>query len=225
MLTIPEKLPTDFREFQVDPDMVVKNVWSSIPDYVAAMRTKYRQRYQSTLKKSKAITMQKLEPTQIADYKTEINALFGNVVKSDKFSLEQVPEDYFIRLSKMTEFSLYGYFLDNILVGFRSSIDATDRLIAHYVGFNSEINSEAKLYQRILFDYVEEGITKQLSAIHLGRTALEIKSTVGAEAENYFLLFHSDNWFYRTVGNYYVKRLSATMYEARSPFRDEPSDL
>jgi uncharacterized membrane protein YdjX (TVP38/TMEM64 family) len=225
MLTIPERLPMDFLEFQVDPDMVVKNVWASMTEYVAAMRTKYRQRYQSTIKKSKMILMKKLDQFQIEEHKKEINALFENVVKSDKFSLEQVPEDYFIRLSRMPEFSFYGYFSENRLVGFRSSIDATDKLIAHYVGFESEINSEAKIYQRMLYDYVEEGIVKQLPAIHLGRTALEIKSSIGAESENYFLLFHSDNWFYRTVGNYYVKRLSATIYEARSPFRDESIEI
>ena len=171
------------------------------------------------------ILMRKLDPTQILELKNEINVLFGSVVKSDKFSLEQVPEDYFIRLSKMPEFSLYGYFLENRLVAFRSSIETTNKLIAHYVGFDSEINAEAKIYQRMLFDYVEEGITKQLPAIHLGRTALEIKSTVGAEGENYSLLFHSDNWFYRTVGNYYVKRLSATIYEARSPFKEEATEM
>jgi hypothetical protein len=95
----------------------------------------------------------------------------------------------------MQEFSLYGYFLNDRLVGFRSSLNATDRLIAHYVGFESGVNAEHKLYQRMLYDYVAEGIEKKLPAIHLGRTALEIKSTVGAEREDYFLLFHSDNWF------------------------------
>jgi uncharacterized membrane protein YdjX (TVP38/TMEM64 family) len=217
-----KKMPAEFRKFQVDPNMVVQNVWPTVSAYVAAMRTKYRQRYQSTLKKSAAVTIQKFNLTQIAEHKAEINALFRNVVKLDKFSLEQVAEDYFIRLAGMPEFSLYGYFLDNRLVGFRSSIDAGDRLIAHYVGFDSGVNAEQKLYQRMLYDYVEEGIEKKAPAIHLGRTALEIKSTVGAEREDHFLLFHSDNWLYRTVGNYYVNKLVATQFESRSPFRDEP---
>ncbi|HNL10882.1 MAG TPA: hypothetical protein PKM44_10245, partial [Turneriella sp.] len=136
-------------------------------------------------------------------------------------NLEQIPDDYFLRLAGMPQFSFYGYFLDNRLVAFRSSLDAADRLIAHYVGFESGVNAEQKIYQRMLYDYVAEGIEKKLPAIHLGRTALEIKSTVGAEREDYYLLFHSVNWFYRTVGNYYVSRLAATEYEARSPFRDE----
>ncbi len=219
-----KKTPAEFKKFQVDPNMVVQNVWPTVAAYVAAMRTKYRQRYQSTLKKSAAVTMQKLNLPQIAQYKTEINALFSNIVRLDKFNLEQVSEDYFMRLAGMPEFSLYGYFFENRLVGFRSSMDAGDRLIAHYVGFESAVNAEQKLYQRMLYDYVEEGIAKKLPAIHLGRTALEIKSTVGAEREDYFLLFHSDNWFYRTVGNYYVGKLAATEYESRSPFRDEPAE-
>lgn len=216
-----KKVPGEFRKFQVDPNMVVKNEWATMPAYVAAMRTKYRQRYQSTMKKSAALTMQKLNLAQIAEYKTEINRLFANVLRMDKFNLEQVSEDYFLRLAGMPDFSLFGYFLNDRLVGFRSSIDAADRLIAHYVGFKTHVNTEHKLYQRMLYDYVAEGIEKKVPAIHLGRTALEIKSTVGAEREDYYLLFHSGNWFYRTIGNYYVGKLAATEYEARSPFRDE----
>ena len=216
-----KKTPFEFKKFQVDPNMVVKNAWKTMPAYVAAMRTKYRQRYQSTLKKSAGISAQKLSFIQIVDYKDELNALFRNVVRLDKFNLEQIAEDYFIRLAQMPEFSLYGYFAGERLVGFRSSIDAGEKLIAHYVGFDEQVNSEQKIYQRMLFDYVEEGIAKKAAEIHLGRTALEIKSTVGAEREDYTLLFHSDNWFYRTVGNYYVSRLRATEFEARSPFRDE----
>ena len=215
------KIPFEFKKFQVDPNMVVQNVWPTMQAYVAAMRTKYRQRYQSTMKKSADITVQKFNLTQIAENKAGINALLANVVRQDKFSLEQVPEDYFIRLAGMHEFSLSGYYLGHRLVGFRSSIEAGDRLIAHYVGFDSNVNSEQKLYQRMLFDYVQEGIEKKSPAIHLGRTALEIKSTVGAEREDYRLLFHSDNWLYRTIGNYYVNKLVATDYEPRSPFRDE----
>ena len=216
-----KKVPAEFKKFQVDPNMVVHNTWPSVEAYVAAMRTKYRQRYQSTMRKSAAISMQKLNLTQIAEHKAEINGLLAKVVKQDKFNLEQIPDDYFLRLAGMQQFSLYGYFLDDRLVAFRSSLEAADRLIAHYVGFESDVNTEQKIYQRMLYDYVAEGIEKKLPSIHLGRTALEIKSTVGAEREDYFLLFHSDNWFYRTVGNYYVGRLAATEYEARSPFRDE----
>lgn len=216
-----KKVPVEFKKFQVDPNMVVHNTWPNVEAYVAGMRTKYRQRYQSTMKKSAAISMQKLNLTQIAERKAEINGLLAQVVKQDKFNLEQIPDDYFLRLAGMQQFSLYGYFLGDRLVAFRSSLDATDRLIAHYVGFESDANAEQKIYQRMLYDYVAEGIEKKLPAIHLGRTALEIKSTVGAEREDYFLLFHSDNWFYRTVGNYYVGRLAATEYEGRSPFRDE----
>lgn len=215
------KVPHEFKKFQVDPNMVVQNNWPTMAAYVAAMRTKYRQRYQNTLKKSAGMRSERLQLTQIVDHKEEINALFENVVRFDKFNLEQISEDYFVRLAQMSDFSLYGYFLDDRLVAFRSSIDAGVKLIAHYVGFDPVVNAEQKIYNRMLFDYIEEGIIKKMASIHLGRTALEIKSTVGAEREDFTLLFHAENWFYRTVGNYYISRLKATEFEARSPFRDE----
>jgi len=219
--TTNQKLLPDFKKFQVDPNMVVHNSWRTMDAYVAAMRTKYRQRYQSTMKKSAGLAVSRLSALQIAEHKMDINLLFENVVRVDKFNLEQVGDDYFLRLAQMPEFSFYAYFDGNQLAGFRSSIDAGSQLIAHYVGYDPTVNSDQKIYHRMLFDYVEEGISKKVKAIHLGRTALEIKSTVGAEREDYSLLFYSDNWFYRTVGNYYVSRLTATEFEARSPFRDE----
>ncbi|HNL55115.1 MAG TPA: hypothetical protein PKI36_11955, partial [Turneriella sp.] len=92
-----KKVPAEFKKFQVDPNMVVHNTWPSVEAYVAAMRTKYRQRYQSTMRKSAAISMQKLNLTQIAEHKAEINGLLAKVVKQDKFNLEQIPDDYFLR--------------------------------------------------------------------------------------------------------------------------------
>lgn len=210
----------EYKTFQVDPNMVVLNQWETNDEYVSAMRTKYRQRYLSTMKKSSAIAVEKLGFLQIVEQKSQINALFRNIVKTDKFNLEQISEDYFMRLAQTPEFSLYGYYLDGRLVAFRSSLAAGEKLIAHYVGYDEAANGEYKIYQRMLYDYVAEGIGGKFCDIHLGRTALEIKSTVGAEREDYSLLFHSDNWFYRTAGNYYVGRLKATSFEARSPFRD-----
>ena len=51
---------------------------------------------------------------------------------------------------------------------------------AYYVGFESEINKERALYQRMLFEFISLGHFPVRGRVVMGRTALEIKSTLGA---------------------------------------------
>ena len=48
------------------------------------------------------------------------------------------------------------------------------------MGFESEINKERALYQRMLFEFIAWGISLGAVRVVMGRTALEIKSTLGA---------------------------------------------
>jgi hypothetical protein len=75
---------------------------------------------------------------------------------------------------------LKGYFLKGKLVGFQSGFEYNDSLDAHFVGIDYGINQEYSIYSRMLYDYVEEGIRRKVQRISFGRTAMEIKSTVGA---------------------------------------------
>lgn len=51
---------------------------------------------------------------------------------------------------------------------------------AHLVGIEYSKNKSLCLYQRILYDYIDEAIKAGCNVLNLGRDALEIKSTVGA---------------------------------------------
>lgn len=47
-------------------------------------------------------------------------------------------------------------------------------------------NQREKVYTNILLNLIEQGIEHKISTIDFGRTALEIKSSVGAEEEKLF---------------------------------------
>jgi hypothetical protein len=55
-----------------------------------------------------------------------------------------------------------------------------DRADAHLIGLNYETNKSHSLYLNMLYQYVEDSISAQVKVLDLGRTAMEIKSTVGA---------------------------------------------
>ena len=64
-----------------------------------------------------------------------------------------------------------------------------NNLDAHFVGINYEYNREYAVYQRMLYDYIQIAIENRLQQINFGRTASEIKSSVGAEPQNLTIYF------------------------------------
>jgi hypothetical protein len=49
-----------------------------------------------------------------------------------------------------------------------------------FLGYNKEENLHSQLYLNTLFDIIKQGIESKFSKINFSRTALEIKSSVGA---------------------------------------------
>ena len=78
------------------------------------------------------------------------------------------------------KYILKTYWSDDKIVGFISGIININSLDAHFVGIDYELNRELAIYQRMLYDYVEIAIDKKLKDINFGRTASEIKSSIGA---------------------------------------------
>ena len=52
---------------------------------------------------------------------------------------------------------------------------------AHFLGYDVKLNSQYQIYFNILLLLVEQAIEMKASHLNLSRTALEIKSSVGAE--------------------------------------------
>jgi hypothetical protein len=205
--------------FRADPEMVLECHWASFEEYVASLKTKYRQRYQNTMNQSQQIKVRRLSADDVRRREQEIFELFEEVVTDGKFSLGELSTDYFSIFANLAEGSFFGYFLEEKLVGFRTSIRRNQDLIAHYVGYLQTENKERKIYQRILYDYVEEAILAGSKRLYLGRTALEIKSTLGAKPEELMLLLSVRNRLLRRLAKYFLKRLKPPEFIERSPFK------
>ena len=79
------------------------------------------------------------------------------------------------------DFLFYGYFLNNELVGFNTLVKNGTALDTYFLGYDSTIQHEKMLYLNMLYDMVAFAINKGYKSIIFGRTALEIKSSVGAK--------------------------------------------
>jgi hypothetical protein len=117
---------------------------------------------------------------------------------------------------------LTTYWRNGKMVAFFTSIKNYDVLDAHFLGYDPDENYECQIYLNMLYDLIREGIECGVSKVDMSRTAIEIKSTVGAEPHDMYLyLRHTNKFLNKTVETVldFIKPQEEYIY--RSPFRDE----
>lgn len=186
-----------YTEFSVQPGMhlELRPHWDSLESYMADMKSKYRVRVRKALKTIEPIDKRILSLEEIKSLEQDIFRLYRYVCDGAGFNMFLLPPDYFYKLKQKlgAEVEIVGYFLDGKLLGFYSAINNGGHLDAHFLGYDPAYNKEYKLYFNMLLGLISYGIDRNLHCIQMSRTAMEIKSTVGAVATDYFLYLHADN--------------------------------
>ena len=88
---------------------------------------------------------------------------------------------------------LVGYFDGDKLVGYYTHIQSHGDLDAHFLGYDPQKNKECQLYLNMLYDLVDDAIRLNSNNLIMSRTALEIKSSVGAVAHPMVLYLKTTN--------------------------------
>lgn len=209
--------------FKAEPNMVLKLApeWETFQDYLGAMSSKYRQRAKSAYKKSKAIESRELSLEEVVAAENRIDELFQKVVAEDKFAVAEAGPGYFTELKRVLgdQLRVEGYFLEGEMVAFMTSILNPEHLEAHFLGFEASLNRSHKIYQRILYDIVYQAIESKAGFISYGRTALEIKSTVGAEPQEMNLYLKLSNNLFNRLITPIMKKVEMDHWEQRHPFK------
>lgn len=213
-----------YLRFSVQPNMMlsIKNDWKTFENYLSDFSTKYRSRATTARKKSKQITKKELYLTEIKKLQKEINFLYQNVADNAPFNTFFLPQNHFYRLkeSMQDNFRIFGYFLNEKLIGFYTLILNNKDVDTYFLGYNKDLQKEKQIYLNMLLDMVEFSIDYQFSRIIFGRTALEIKSTIGAEPAKIFGLIKHNN----IIINPFMERIfpslsPKTEWIQRKPFK------
>lgn len=177
----------DYASMQVEPNMIItlKPEWHSFDDYKSALKSKYRVKANKADSKSETLDAKLFTQEDIKLHKNELQALYQNTIDNADFNAQILNLDTYIHLKNefKEKFIVKGYFLEGKLVGFLSAMQNGTNLDAHFIGIDYTNNKEFAIYPRILNDYVRLGIETKSERINLGRTASEIKSTLGAKPE------------------------------------------
>jgi len=174
----------NYYSFNVEPNMVLQidRDWINFQDYLDAMKTKYRVKAKRALKLSGDLIVKETSIENIKTYLPEITKLYKKVSDKATFNLGNFNLETYMSLKNKLgdKYILKTYWKHDEIVGFMSGIINSDSLDAHFVGIDYQLNRELAIYQRILYDYVELAINQNLKIINFGRTASEIKSSIGA---------------------------------------------
>ena len=184
-LSITDELhDLNYYSFNVEPNMVLKldEDWNTFQDYLDAMKTKFRVKARRALKLSSHLVVKETSIENIKIILPEITKLYKKVSEKADFSLGDFNLETYMSLKNKfgDAYVLKTYWHQDNIVGFMSGIINTHSLDAHFVGIDYTLNREFAIYQRMLYDYVEIAISKKLKLINFGRTASEIKSSIGA---------------------------------------------
>lgn len=214
-----------FRRIPTLPVMrfYLEKKWKSYDDYLQAMASKYRIRAKAARKKGIELERQNWDIEQIQNHLAEIEELYRNVFEKARFRLFRVEPTYFLSLksSFKEKFIFKAYKVDGKLVGFSTFLIDDKQSDAHLIGLDYSANKQYSLYQNMLYDYVESGIDAQTQCIDFGRTAMEIKSTIGAIPESSPVVVKMRNHLLNGIACMLVENSAPSPWIQRHPFREE----
>lgn len=211
-----------YHDFLGEPNMILDINWKTFDEYLNAMSKKYRNRAKGIIKKGAELNSKNFSPSDIKNNAIIIQQLYNNVVNKASFRMASLSANYFAEMKKVMndEFNFIAYFNKDELIGFRTSFIHKDSIEAHFIGLNYIVNKEFELYQNMLYDFVNEAIDNDFNKLILGRTASEIKSTIGAQAYELICYIRHRNPFSNQLIKPFVDSIKTIEWVARNPFKE-----
>ncbi len=212
-------------KLDIEPNLLVQiptNV-NTIKEYINLFSKKYRNRAKQIIKKGELLTKKRLTVKQVDQYQNELFDLYSQLAQKSKYHFFTFNKNYFNDVLKAfsENFHIDAWFYNDQMVSFASGFYSDNKIETHYIGLNYKLNTELELYQNILYNYVEEAILTHKSEVSLGRTATEIKTTLGAQVQPLYCYLIPQNICSKMFLKPFSKLFKPRSYVARHPFKQE----
>ncbi len=219
-----------YHPFLMQPSMYLdlRPHWSSFEQYLEDMSSKYRVRAKRARKKGAAITKKILTLEEIQENEVEIYALYKSIADKAGFNAFLLHPQYFTMLQQHlgSRYRLTGYYIEGQLVAFYTAIFNGKEMDAHFLGVDEAFNREHQVYLNILYDLVNLGIESNAEHIDFARTALEIKSSVGAVSKDLLCFFKHRNTLSSKVIQLVFDSLNPKEeWQPRQPFKVDKASV
>jgi phage terminase large subunit len=159
---------------------------------------------------------------EIIEQEETIYDLYFHVAKNAPFNTFFLAKNHFRVFKEILhdKFLFYGYFLDEKLIGFNTLIKNGTTIDTYFLGYDDTIQKEKMLYLNMLYDMIAYSINKGYKEIVFARTALEIKSGVGAKPQkNYGFIEHSTTLLNKNMSRIFQYLEPEIIWKERNPFK------
>jgi predicted N-acyltransferase len=200
----------------------LQNQWKTNTEYIEALTKKYRDQYKRAHKKFEGIETRELSLDEIILKENRIYELYFHVAKNAPFNTFFLAKNHFSSFKRQcgTKFILVGYYLKNELVGFHTLLVNGKTLETYFLGYDEQIQKEKMLYLNMLYNMTQFGIENQFKKIIFGRTALEIKSSIGAKPVIMSgFIYHTNKWINRILPKIFPNLEPSLVWQQRHPFK------
>ncbi len=211
-------------KFTSQPSMCfsIETAWTKEQDYVDALSKKYRDQYKRARKKADGIEKRQLSLSEIIDHEDRIYELYYHVAENAPFNTFFLAKSHFSALKENMgdAFRFFAYFEAGKLIGFNTLFQHDDILETYFLGYDPSIQKEKMLYLNMLYDMVGCAIVNQFKHINFGRTAMEIKSSIGAVPVNmYGFMEHQYPWINCYLSSIFQLLEPEVSWIQRHPFK------
>jgi hypothetical protein len=144
------------------------------------------------------------------------------VAKNAPFNTFFLAKNHFSTFKKQCgeRFKLVGYYLEGKLVGFHTLLLNGTVLETYFLGYDDQVQKEKMLYLNMLYNMTKFGIENRYEKIIFGRTALEIKSSIGAEPIMMSgFIYHTNKWVNKLMSKIFPQLEPTLVWQQRHPFK------
>ena len=212
-----------FTNIVVEPNMLIalKPKWNTFEDYKNALKSKYRIKANKADSKSQDLEGRFMSKKDIEESQKALQDLYQNTIDNANFNAQVLNLNAYVSLKDCfkEDFIVKGYFKNDRLVGFLTALKNKTHLDAHFIGLDYRLNKALAIYPRILNDYIRLGIEKKVEQINLGRTAAEIKTTIGATPLELSCYIKHKNKFVNAMIRPFFKKIQIKNFKQHSPFK------
>jgi predicted N-acyltransferase len=212
-----------YHAFSVEPNMKLQlpKDWQNFDDYLAAMKTKFRVKARKALQQSAGLSIRDVTLKNMEEQLPEMTTLYKKVAANAGFNLGSFNLETYKDLKEKLgdDYLLKTYWLEDKIVGFISGVINNNSLDAHFVGIDYQRNRTHAIYQRMLYEYIEIAISKKLKTINFGRTASEIKSSIGAIPQDLTMYLRHKKTIKNKILKLFLQRVQPTPFQQKFPFK------
>ena len=220
-----ELLSLGYYAFNIEPNMTLKisPKWQNFDNYLAALKTKFRVKAKKAIKLSNNLVTKDITVLNFEEHLLKMTELYKKVVTKAAFNLGEFKLQTYKSLKTKLEDSyiLKSYWIEDKMVGFMSGMINKKNLDAHFVGLDYEFNKQYAIYQRMLYDYIKIAIDNKIELLNFGRTASEIKSSVGAIPQDLTVYIRHKKSIRNKILKLFLLKIQPTEFNQKFPFKIE----